>query len=42
MLFDKNSSEALLRPKDLLRFINFLHRVVRFYHRRATLSPLWN
>jgi hypothetical protein len=29
----------ILRPKDVLRLINFLHRVVRFYHRQATLSP---
>jgi hypothetical protein len=38
-LFDKSSSKVALRPKDILRLINFLHRVVRFYHRQATLSP---
>jgi hypothetical protein len=38
-LFDKSSSEVVVRPKDVLRLINFLHRVVRFYHRQATLSP---
>jgi hypothetical protein len=38
-LFDKTSSKVVLRPKDILRLINFLHRVVRFYHRQATLSP---
>ena len=39
-LFDKSSSKVVLRPKDVLRLINFLHGVVRFYHRQATLSPL--
>jgi hypothetical protein len=39
-LFERGSSKVSLRPKDILRLINFLHRVVRFYHREASLSPL--
>jgi hypothetical protein len=39
-LFDKTSNEVVLRPKDVLRLINFLHRIVRFYHRQAALSDL--
>jgi hypothetical protein len=38
-LFDATSSEVVLRSKDVLRLINFLHRVVRFYYRQAALSP---
>jgi hypothetical protein len=39
-LFEKSSSgEVALRAKDVLRLINFLHRVVRSYQMRAALAP---
>jgi hypothetical protein len=39
-LFDKTGPEVVLRAKDVLRFINFLHRVARCYQREVTSGPL--
>jgi hypothetical protein len=35
----RSSDDAELRAKDVLRFINFLHRVKRSYHRTITMGP---